>query len=136
MIGRFVGARVLGRWRPGWVLAARRARPWSSPVPPALSSGWFACRGSCSRSARPIRVMFPTISRSGSRGSATGDTGGSALCTGIVGGALVPLASGLVADAQGLATALAVPLACYALILIYGLYSARSPNPVGPVAPR
>jgi FHS family L-fucose permease-like MFS transporter len=39
----------------------------------------------------------------------------------IVGGAVVPLVMGLVADRAGLRLALAVPVACYAYVAYYGL---------------
>jgi FHS family L-fucose permease-like MFS transporter len=43
----------------------------------------------------------------------------------IVGGALVPLLTGAVADATSVATSLLVPAACYVWIAIYGVLAAR-----------
>jgi FHS family L-fucose permease-like MFS transporter len=43
------------------------------------------------------------------------------LCTAIVGGALVPMLFGYVADHSGLRLALLLPVLCYAYILWYGL---------------
>jgi FHS family L-fucose permease-like MFS transporter len=43
----------------------------------------------------------------------------------IVGGAIVPLLTGYVADVSGLRLALAVPALCYLLILAYGWYARR-----------
>jgi FHS family L-fucose permease-like MFS transporter len=45
---------------------------------------------------------------------------------GIVGGALIPLAVGVLADATSLATSLIIPALCYLLIALYG-WSARNP---------
>jgi MFS transporter, FHS family, L-fucose permease len=45
---------------------------------------------------------------------------------GIVGGALIPLAVGALADRTSLATSLIVPALCYLLIAVYG-WSARKP---------
>ncbi len=44
---------------------------------------------------------------------------------GIVGGAVLPLLTGLVADQASLATALIVPAAGYAWIIFFGQFSAR-----------
>jgi FHS family L-fucose permease-like MFS transporter len=43
-----------------------------------------------------------------------------------VGGALIPLGYGAVADQHGLAVALFVPVVCYALIAAYGWMTGRS----------
>ena len=44
----------------------------------------------------------------------------------IVGGAVVPLLTGVVADAtDSLAVALALPALCYAMIAAFGLYARR-----------
>ena len=44
----------------------------------------------------------------------------------IFGGAVVPLATGALADATGsLGTAMLLPALCYAVILAYGLYARR-----------
>ncbi len=48
----------------------------------------------------------------------------------IVGGALIPVLSGKVADAAGLAVALAVPCVCYALIAAYGWSARRAAIPL------
>jgi MFS transporter, FHS family, L-fucose permease len=51
------------------------------------------------------------------------DTAGGSgiLCLAIVGGAVVPLLMGLVADRVGLALALLVPVLCYGWVAAYGL---------------
>lgn len=66
-------------------------------------------------------IMFPTIFSLGVKGlGERTPQGSSLLCMGIVGGALIPLLFGLVADASNLATALIVPVCCYAVIAVYG----------------
>ena len=52
--------------------------------------------------------------------------GSGLLCMAIVGGALVPLLTGLVADAASIAVALAVPAVCYLVIAGFGWF-ARHP---------
>ena len=44
----------------------------------------------------------------------------------IVGGAIVPLLTGYAADVVGLKMSLVVPAACYAAILLFGVYARRS----------
>jgi FHS family L-fucose permease-like MFS transporter len=53
-------------------------------------------------------------------GKFTGQASG-VLCMAIVGGALVPLLQGKIADAAGLQVSFFVPAACYVFILFYGL---------------
>jgi FHS family L-fucose permease-like MFS transporter len=67
-------------------------------------------------------IMFPTIFSMALHrlGNLTGQASG-ALCMAIVGGALVPFAQGLVADAAGVQTSFLVPVACYLFILYYGV---------------
>src|SRR3546814_11035968 len=49
----------------------------------------------------------------------------SLLIMAIVGGAVVPLATGWLADTQGLQQSLALPLVCYGYIVFYGLRGSR-----------
>jgi FHS family L-fucose permease-like MFS transporter len=57
-------------------------------------------------------------------GKLTGQASG-ILCMAIVGGALVPFAQGMVADALNVQKSFLVPTACYAFILFYGLKFAK-----------
>jgi MFS transporter, FHS family, L-fucose permease len=69
-------------------------------------------------------IMFPTIFSLGVDGLGEKTPQGSGLlCMGIVGGALIPLLFGIVADTSTLATALVVPVICYLLIAVYGWFS-------------
>jgi FHS family L-fucose permease-like MFS transporter len=71
-------------------------------------------------------IMFPTIFTLASEGLGERAAEGSGLiCMAIVGGAIVPLLTGYVADVSGLRLALAVPALCYLLILAYGWYARR-----------
>ena len=57
---------------------------------------------------------------------ATTDVGSPLLNIAIFGGAVIPLLTGMLADASGsLAIALILPALCYAVILAYGLYARR-----------
>jgi FHS family L-fucose permease-like MFS transporter len=70
--------------------------------------------------------MFPTIFSLAleGQGEKTAEASG-LLCMAIVGGAVLPLVAGSIADATTLATALIVPVICYALIAGFGLSTAR-----------
>jgi MFS transporter, FHS family, L-fucose permease len=75
-------------------------------------------------------VMFPTIFslELEGQGARTPQNSG-VVCMAIVGGALVPLITGHVTDVTSAATALVVPVVCYAVITAFGLF-ARRPNAV------
>jgi FHS family L-fucose permease-like MFS transporter len=66
-------------------------------------------------------IMFPTIFTLGiaNLGRHTG-AGSGVLCMAIVGGALLPVAQGYVADHATLLASFAVPVLCYAYIAWYG----------------
>ncbi|WP_380879263.1 MFS transporter [Sphingomonas sp. DBB INV C78] len=125
MVGRFIGAWVLGRWRPGRVLAIHAAAALALAALSATTSGSLAAAAILAVGLANS-IMFPTIFTLGLKGLGDETPGGSALlCLGIVGGAIIPLASGIVADAHGLGIAFAVPAICYLWIAFYGLYATR-----------
>jgi len=71
-------------------------------------------------------IMFPTIFSLALEGlGERTPQGAGLLCMGIVGGALVPLLTGVIADATSLGQSLWVPVACYLLIVGYGWYARR-----------
>jgi FHS family L-fucose permease-like MFS transporter len=71
--------------------------------------------------------MFPTIFSLALEGLGERTPQGSGLlCMAIVGGAIVPLVTGALADATSLGAALVIPVACYAIVAGYG-WSARRP---------
>jgi FHS family L-fucose permease-like MFS transporter len=73
-------------------------------------------------------IMFPTIFALAIEG--LGDRtpqASSILCMAIIGGAIVPLLTGFVADIEGLTFALVVPAVCYLWVALYGFYVRRHP---------
>ena len=69
-------------------------------------------------------IMFPTIFSLGLQGLGARTAEGSGLlCMAIVGGAVLPLAVGKVADGAGIAAALVIPIFCYAIIAGFGLFA-------------
>jgi len=125
MVGRFIGAWILQRFSPGKVLACF-----------ALLAGLLAAISSVSAGALAgwsllmvglfNSIMFPTIFSLALEGlGERTPQGAGLLCMGIVGGALVPLLTGVIADATSLGQSLWVPVACYLLIVGYGWYARR-----------
>jgi MFS transporter, FHS family, L-fucose permease len=121
MVGRFIGSAVLRRVPAGVVLAACALGAGLLASTSALSTGMVAAVtviaiGLCNS------IMFPTIfTLAIERLGARTPQGSAMLCLAIVGGAVVPVVTGYVADHGGLATALFVPAACYLWIAVYGV---------------
>jgi FHS family L-fucose permease-like MFS transporter len=126
MVGRFIGAWLLARVRPGMLLMAAAIGAGSLVLAACLgnggAAGWALIAVGLFNS-----IMFPTIFSLGLEGLGERTPQGSGLlCMAIVGGAIVPLLTGALADATSLGTALIIPVACYAIIATYG-WSARRP---------
>ncbi len=126
MVGRFIGAYLLRVFAPGKVLTGVTGLAilllLLSGTTAGLGSGWaLLAVGLCNS------IMFPTIFSLACAGLGVRTAEGSGIiCMAIVGGAIVPLITGHVADLEGLKLALAVPAVCYAVILGFGWY-ARKP---------
>jgi FHS family L-fucose permease-like MFS transporter len=128
MVGRFAGAYLLRLFSPGKVLACAAAAVLAllliSANATGTVSGWALLAIGLFNS-----IMFPTIFSLASEGLGPRAAEGSGIiCVAIVGGAIVPLITGLAADWVGLKTALIVPAICYAGILSFGLYARRPKN--------
>ncbi|MEI9994314.1 MAG: sugar MFS transporter [Rhizomicrobium sp.] len=126
MLGRFAGSAVLARVSPGKVLAGNALAAIALALLSAMTGGAVAA-GSILAIGLANSIMFPTIFALALDGLEEETANGSALlCMAIVGGAIVPLAYGAMADRFGLSLALLVPVACYALIAGYGAFAART----------
>jgi FHS family L-fucose permease-like MFS transporter len=121
MVGRFIGSAVLTRVEAGTVLAACALGAASLATISALSAGMIAAVtvlaiGLCNS------IMFPTIFTLAIEHLGEDTPRGSGLlCLAIVGGAVIPLLTGLTADHIGLSLALLVPALCYLWIAAYGM---------------
>jgi FHS family L-fucose permease-like MFS transporter len=121
MIGRFIGAYVLGRAPPGLVLGVCALAAGSLATISGLSAGTLAA-GSLLAVGLFNSIQFPTIFTLAIEGLGERTAEGSGIiCLAIVGGAVVPLLTGYVADRAGLSHALVVPVICYAWIALYGV---------------
>ncbi|GAA4779741.1 sugar MFS transporter [Novosphingobium ginsenosidimutans] len=127
MVGRFVGSAVLRVISPGKVLAAVAV---GAIVLLAFSTHTTGTTSGYSLLAIGLMnaIMFPTIftlacEKLGPRAA----DGSGIINVAIFGGAVIPLLTGMIADATGsLALAFILPAACYAVIASFGWY-ARKP---------
>ena len=131
MIGRFAGAAMLSRISAGKLLAAFAAVAMLLAAVSGMSAGTIAAVTILGIGLFNS-IMFPTIFSQAVRDLGDRASQGAALlCMGIVGGALLPVATGIVADRFGLSVALAVPILGYAWVLFYGRYLARADTVAG-----
>jgi FHS family L-fucose permease-like MFS transporter len=126
MVGRFFGWLLLKRVNPRLLLALFATIAGALVLTTMLTHGHLAM-WSVVAIGLFNSVMFPTIFTLGIEklGPLTGRAS-SLLIMGIVGGALVPLAQGALADHIGVQEAFVLPLLCYAYIVFYGLKGSRT----------
>ena len=130
MIGRFIGGFLLRVATPGKVLAGAAVGAGLLVLTASAAhgplAGWALIAVGLMNS-----IMFPTIFSLALEGLGSKTPQGSGLlCMAIVGGAIVPVLAGLVADAAGLGLALLAPVACYAAIAGFGWSSRRAAEPL------
>lgn len=120
MVGRFAGAGLMQRLRPGRVLMVAAVVAALLCAVGALASGRVAMFGVIAIGLFNS-VMFPTIFALAvdRLGPLTGK-GSGLLVMAIVGGAILPLAMGALIDGPGMQPAFLLPLACYLYIAWYG----------------
>ena len=127
MIGRFVGALLLRRFKPTSLLVLCTSVA-AALVTTSMILGGHTAMWSILAVGLFNSIMFPTIFTLGvaELGPLTG-SGSGVLNMAIVGGAILPLIQGVIADHIGLQHAFFVPVICYLYILFYGL-SGSKPN--------
>jgi len=132
MVGRFVGAAVLAHVEAGRVLFAHAVVATVLALISSQSEGVTAAV-SVLAIGLANSVMFPAIFTIALQDLGDDTPKGSALlCLALVGGAVVPLLYGVVADHYGLSAALLVPAICYAAIATYGASIGRTDHKVVP----
>ena len=125
LVGRFVGSGLLRLVPPGKVLAGAAAGAIALILVSANSTGWTAA-WALLLVGLANSIMFPTIFSLASTGLGVRAAEGSGvLAMAIVGGAIIPPATGLLADHVGLQAALSLPAACYVVIAGFGLLARR-----------
>src|SRR5216683_465880 len=127
MIGRFLGAGLLRRIRPGNLLGLC-AICAATLVSASMILGGHTAMWSILSVGLFNSIMFPTIFSLGlaELGPLTG-SGSGILTMAIVGGAVLPVIQGVIADHVGIHHAFFLPVLCYLYILFYGL-SGSKPN--------
>jgi len=127
MVGRFLGAGLLRRFKPGRLLAVF-AICAATLVAASMVLGGHTAMWTILAVGLFNSIMFPTIFSLGvaELGPLTG-SGSGLLNMAIVGGAILPVIQGGIADRVGLHHAFVLPVMCYLYILFYGL-SGSKPN--------
>lgn len=127
MVGRFLGAALLQRFKPRPMLALCAVMAATLVTASILLQG-HAAMWTILAVGLFNSIMFPTIFTLGvaELGPLTG-SGSGILNMAIVGGAILPLIQGVIADRIGLHHAFFVPVICYMFILFYAL-SGSKPN--------
>lgn len=127
MVGRFIGSGLLQKMKTGQLLGICAVCAASLVAISMMSSGHTAM-WSIILVGFFNSIMFPSIFTLGvaELGPLTGD-GSGIMIMAIVGGALIPLAQGAIADKIGIHHAFFLPVICYLYILFFAL-SGSKPN--------
>ena len=125
MVGRFIGSWLLTKFRTSTVLGTAAVVACSLVVTSIITHGhtamWAILAVGLFNS-----VMFPSIFTVGLTGLGPLTSKGSSLMVAaIVGGALIPLAEGHLADAIGVQHAFMIPAVCYIYIALFGYLGGR-----------
>ena len=129
MVGRFIGAAVMQKIKAGKVLAFNAICACILVALAMVSTGAMAMWalllvGLCNS------IMFPTIFSLALQDLEQHTSQGSGiLCLAIVGGAIVPLFQGVLADHFGIQMAFVLPLLCYGFIAYYGAKGCDAKRP-------
>ncbi|MRT91808.1 sugar MFS transporter [Ancylomarina sp. 16SWW S1-10-2] len=121
MVGRFIGSAVMQKISAAKVLAFNSVMVAILIVISMLTTGYVAL-WSIVLVGLFNSIMFPTIFTLAIDGLGKHTSQGSGiLCLAIVGGAVVPMIMGILADRFGLANSFVVAIVCYGYILFYAL---------------
>ena len=135
MVGRFVGSAVLQKVKTGTVLGAAAIGAFVLTLASVFSHGHVAmftllAVGFCNS------IMFPSIFTLGIQdlGPLT-SKGSSVMIAAIIGGAIIPLATGRLEDASGLQHSFLIPAICYVYIAAFGIAAIKRPVAAGTLVP-
>ncbi|MEL0632469.1 sugar MFS transporter [Pseudoalteromonas carrageenovora] len=125
MVGRFIGAAVMQKLPAGKVLGFNATMAIILVVIAMSTSGQLAM-WSILLVGLFNSIMFPTIFSLALNGLGKHTAQGSGiLCLAIVGGAIVPLLQGALADSVGVQLSYVLPILCYIFIVFYGLSGSK-----------
>ena len=136
MVGRFVGSALMQRLNPGKLLGGFALAACGLVVMAVFAKGPLAMWAILSVGLFNS-IMFPTIFTLGIGGlGKLTSQGSSILIMAIIGGAIIPLLQGMLADTYGIQNAFLLPACCYLYIMYYGFKgSHRAPAPIIPPFP-
>ena len=126
MVGRFAGAALLTRWPPPHLLAAMAVAATGCTLAATLATGLLGASvliavGLCNA------IMYPTLfALSLPDDDAVAPYASMVLCMAVVGGAVIPVLTGMLADATTLAASLALPAFCYVVIAAFAAWRGRT----------
>ncbi|WDD97517.1 sugar MFS transporter [Thalassomonas actiniarum] len=126
MVGRFIGAAAMQK------IAAGKALCFNAVVAMVLVFVAIFASGQLAMSAILLvglcnSIMFPTIFSLALNGLGKLTSQGSGiLCLAIVGGAIIPLLQGVLADNIGIQASFGLPILCYGFIAYYGLSGSKA----------
>lgn len=121
MVGRFIGSALMTKLNPGKLLSFNAAIAGMLVVSTMVFDGRIAMWSILSIGLFNS-IMFPTIFSLAVTGLGKHTSQGSGiLCMAIVGGALIPLLQGALADGIGIHHAFILPVLCYIFIAYYGI---------------
>jgi FHS family L-fucose permease-like MFS transporter len=131
MVGRFIGSAVLAKVRPNRALGVVSIAACALVSVSILSFGHLAV-WSILLVGLFNSIMFPTIFTLGiaELGPITGE-GSGLLVAAIVGGAILPLAEGKLADSIGIHYAFVIPAVCYVYLAYYGFAGSKPRRTAG-----
>jgi len=125
MVGRFIGAVVMQKISGGYVLAFNACMAIALILLSLSSTGDIAL-WSILGVGLFNSIMFPTIfSLALHQLGKDTPQGSGILCLAIVGGAIIPLLQGMLADTIGVTLSFLLPASCYLYIAYYGLVGSR-----------
>jgi len=126
MVGRFVGSALLMRLRATSLLATAAAV--AAVLCLSVNQGAGMVAAVCAIAVGLFNsIMFPTIfTLTLERSSASAAATSGLLCMAIIGGAVLPWATGYIADAAGLHAAFLLPMVAYAAISVFAMTAAKA----------
>ncbi len=127
MAGRFIGIFTLKEFAPGRVLSVHGMLAIALILISVNSKGLMSIYsmilvGFCNS------IMFPSIFTISIRNltSSESQKASGLLTTAIIGGALIPVFTGMIADSHGLRIAFSLPILCYGYITLFGLRNVKA----------
>ncbi len=135
MVGRFIGSAALQKLRTGPVLGTAAVIACLLVVTSLFTHGHTAMFALLAVGLFNS-IMFPSIFTLGVQGLGPLTSKGSALLiAAIVGGAVIPYLTSVLADRNGLQSAFILPAFCYVYIAAFGIAAIRRPQPTQDLLP-